>query len=262
MLNRRYLRIKVLQALYAFRQSSESDPGRNLHEMFRNIEIMVELYLYLLQLIVEMKSLAVTRINEAHKKKLPNNEDINPNLKFVNNRMIRILSENDHFQHEISKRKISWEQDGHLLNRLFRELLDSSIYKNYMIQQNDCFEKDRELCCGWIKKIILPMDLIHSHFQSKNIYWYDDFFIVCFNILRTFKGIKEKSIPSTNILLPLYKNRKEDKEFTKRLFLKTIERQSIYTEIIAKKTQNWEIDRIALVDAILMSMAICETTKL
>lgn len=257
MLNRRHLRIKVLQALYAYFQSNEDNFRRTENELMQAVERIQDLYLYLLLTFSEIKSIAENRIEENTKKIRPTEEDLNPNTKFIDNKIILLLEENKELRRLSEERKVNWVGDEHqeMFRKMFLIIKDSEIYFEYMNNETKTFEDDKAFALELFKVEIANSELLYNFFEEKSIHWMDDIDLACSMVLKTLKAVNEGEVIE---LLPLYKVDDDEQEFIRELLRKTISMDKENEALIDDLTKNWELDRIAKMDVILMKMAITE----
>lgn len=257
MLNRRHLRIKVLQFLYAFYQSEEDEYGKHENELMQSIERIYDLYLYFLLTFEELKKQAEQRIEENKKKILLTDKDLNPNLKFVENRIISLLEQNEALKAASEKSKVNWigDEKQELFRKMFLEIREGEVYFEFMDNEVEGFEEDRAFLLSLFKHDIANSTYLYNFFEEKSIHWLDDIDLACSMVLKTIKGFEENK---SNEILPLYKDKEDEIEFVEQLFRKTIAFDKESEALIDQLTQNWELDRIAKMDVILMKMAIAE----
>jgi N utilization substance protein B len=257
MLNRRHLRIKVLQALYAYFQSNEDNFRRTENELMQAVERIQDLYLYLLLTFSELKGIAENRMEEGAKKIRPTEEDLNPNTKFVDNKIILLLEENKELRRLSEERKVNWVGDEHqeMFRKMFLIIKDSEIYFEYMNNESKTFEDDKAFILELFKVEIANSELLYNFFEEKSIHWIDDIDLACSMVLKTLKTVNEGEMME---LLPLYKVDDDEQEFIRDLLRKTISMDKENEVLIDELTKNWELDRIAKMDVILMKMAITE----
>lgn len=261
MLNRRQLRIKVMQALYAFFQSNNDRLDLGEKQLIKSIEKIYELYIFQLSIIIEIVEFAKIRIEEGKKKFFPTEEDLDPNTRFINNSFLNKLSMNRNLLRKIDEYKISWVDETEIIRKIYKEFKDGNEYKTYMKEKENSYSSDKEIVIKLLKKYIGKSQTLQHIYEEKSIYWTDDYHLVTLLIIKTIKGYEEHHDEFT--LLPkLYKEgeleHNEDKAFIKDLFRKTIINSNEYEGIISKKAKNWELDRIAIMDVILIKMAISE----
>lgn len=257
MLNRRHLRIKVLQALYAFFQTEEGDYVKSEKELFSAVERIYDLYIYLLLTFEEVQHIANHRIEENKKKIRPKEEDLNPNLKFVSNEVIESLKSNATLRRMSETRKVNWLGDEHqeMFRKMFIQMRDSETYFEFMNNEQEGFEEDKAFAIALFKAEIANSSLLYNFFEEKSIHWMDDIDLACSMVVKTIKTFQEEE---RHGILPLYKDPEDEQEFIKQLLRKTIVFDKENEALIDELTQNWELDRIAKMDIILMKMAVTE----
>ncbi len=258
MLNRRHLRIKVLQALYAYFQSDEENYRRTEKELFDAIDRIYDLYIYLLLAIPEVKVFAERRIDENKKKIRPTEEDLNPNLKFVNNSIIRKIEESSKLRTISEENKVNWigDEKQEIFRKMFLHIRESETYFEHMNNGVDGFEADKQFLIDLFKVEIANFPLLYNYFEEMSIHWLDDIDLACTMVLKTIKTIDAES--DELVILDLYKDEEDEREFTRELLRKTISMDKENEALIDELTKNWELDRIAKMDVILMKMAITE----
>ncbi len=257
MLSRRFLRIKVMQALYAFFYSDDRSVSKQEKEMFSSFDKTYDLYLHLLLLLIDIRECGRNLIAIRREKRLPTKEDINPNIKFVNNRLFSIIAVNRQLASETKKRNISWGSDSDMAQKIFLKIAESKEYKDYMSSKSTGFREDKKFISDIYREIVSQDEYLQFIFEEKNIHWSDDFDFVNSLVLKTIDYIPE-SADDTMPLALLYKDEKEDKKFAKDLFHKVIENSEEEEKNIQSKTENWELERIAFMDVLIMKMAITE----
>lgn len=257
MLNRRHLRIKVLQALYAFFQSDKRDMLASEKEMFGAIERIYDLYLSLLMTFGELKAKGEHRIEENKKKMLPTDEDLNPNRKFVDNKVIEILENQPELRSQSETRKVNWlgAEEQEIFRKMYFQIRESETYFEFMNNGEEGFDEDVNFAVQLFKHEIANFPLLYDYFEEKSIHWMDDIDLACSMVIKTIKAFEEEG---DNKILPLYKPDDDEKEFVRDLFRQTIAKSEENLKLIDELTKNWELDRIAKMDVILMEMAITE----
>ncbi len=259
MLNRRHLRIKVLQVLYAFFQTEDEDILKSEKLLLSSIDRMYDLYLYFLLTLEEVHQFSAQRIEDRLKKVRPSEEDLAPNRKFVNNPVINHLISNKDLRRKAEERKVNWVGvvENDIMKKLFLHIVESEVYLNYMAAEENSFELDRQFVADLFKKEIANFELIHDYFENKNIFWIDDIDLMCSMVLKTIKTV-EPNDDEKKPILALHKDEEDELTFVKTLIRKTFQMDEVNTQIIDELTKNWEIDRIAKMDIILLKMAITE----
>jgi transcription antitermination protein NusB len=263
MLNRRHLRIKVLQILYAYFQTDDRDARRSEKELMSSINKMYDLYLYFLLIFEELQHFAEKRIDERQHKIRATQEDLAPNRKFADNRVFRHFMLNEDLKKQSEIHKINWvgAVENDLMKKLFLHVTETEVYNDYMNNGQNNFEDDRSFTLALFKTEIANFELLHDFFENKSIYWLDDIDLVCSMVLKTIKQIPEDPAVKQPVLT-LYKDEEDERVFTETLFQKTIEDDAKNDKLINELTQNWELDRIAKMDIILLKMALTELTAM
>ena len=255
MINRRHIRVKVMQSVYAMLQSHNDDIIREEKFLKHSILKLYELYVLNLQLLVEVQKLAARKMELSKKKILATKEDLKPNTKFIDNKIINTISESVSLDGFISLNNIkNWELDDEYVKIIFEELLQSDLYKNYLDTAEKSYKVDKAFVVNFFKEIIAPNDKLADYFEDNMISWVDDIPFVNTWVVKTLGNQKEDKV---FILGNLYKDT-DDENFVSEIFKKTILKHKEYEKDIEDKTPNWETDRIADIDMILIKMAIAE----
>lgn len=258
MLGRRQLREKAMQAIYAWKSAGEDADQRAIEKnMLRGVDQIYDLYIYLLNLLNFQKTIAEHRIELAKNKIFSTEKDLNPNLKFVSNQIFRILDENEELNSYSSKNKqLTWDLLDAYPNSIHKEIIGSEEYTEYMNNPAQSFNEDREFMMKIYEIYIAPNENLHEWLEEQNIHWADDLYIANSMVISTLKSFTPKSSGKIK-LFKVYKN-DEDREFVIDLFRKTIRYDKETLEMIGQKATNWELDRIAMLDLILLQMALTE----
>jgi len=258
MLNRRFLRVKVLQALYGFFSGSYDEMQKGEKEMMKSIDRVFELYIYVLDLLSEIFEIARSDIEMGKQKRVPTREDLDPNLKFVNNRALAILESNEELTRLRERYRVNWKDEFENNRKLYRRLKESEFYSNYMSNRDNDFEEDQRFLKKFFEEYVGDYQQVVAFLEEKSIYWTNDLEAVNVAVSKTIKSLKRDAKAYDHILSPLLKDEADDKEFVKTLYRKCILFNDEYAEMISAKTQNWEAERIAHMDMLLMKMAITE----
>ncbi len=255
MINRRHIRVKVMQSVYAMLKSHNDDLVKEEKFLKFSIQKMFDLYVLNLQLLVEVQKLASKKMEISKKKHLATKEDLHPNTKFVNNRLIKAISDSISLEGYVEVNKVDhWQLNDEYVNIILNDLLKSSIYTAYMSSDEDSFHKDKDFVIQFFKEIIAPNEKLADFFEDTMISWVDDLPFVNTWVLKSFNKQKANK---TFQLGNLYKD-EDDEQFVSKLFKKIMLHQHTYNDDIKEKTPNWEADRIADIDMILIKMAITE----
>lgn len=242
-----------MQALYAYFQHEKGDARQFEKELFKSIDKIHELYFSILSLFESLHHVALVIIDENKNKRLPSESDLKPNLSFINNSLLKGLSENADLKAAVEKRKISWANDLDIVRRLYNEIKAGELFKEYMAKPEHNVADDRAFMIAIVTEYLSQNDVLASMFEEKNLHWADDSFVAFNSVIRTFEAFEGEFK-----MLPLLKDEKDDMEFMSTLFNKTILYKQEFQELIGKHTQNWEVERIASMDMLLMEMALAE----
>ena len=256
MISRRQLRIKALQSLYAYYKTGREDMGRSEKELHYNIEKAYELYHYLLLLILDVILYAESRIDLARNKRIPTQEDLNPNNRFIENRLVDQLRNNDWLLRFVDQHKLNWSNYPELIKDIYTKLLATEEYASYMSAEESGYAEDKKMIIQVFTHVIFPSELLSSIMEEQSIYWNDDLEFITNMIVKTFKKFKEEDGPK-KALMELYKA-DEDREYVVKLYRQTIIHREEYVEYIQQNTRNWDLERIAFMDILIMQMAIAE----
>lgn len=255
MISRRLLRIKALTTLYAFDRRAGDNLQTAENELILSIGKTYDLYHYLLILILDIADLAREKIEIAKQKRIPTHEDLNPNRRFIDNQIIRQIEINQSLRSYTHNRHLSWSDNPELIRNLYNSMLSWDGYTEYTTRIGG-YSDDKKFIGRLINEIIMPSDEFAGVLEEKSIYWNDDLDVALVMLERTLKGFREQAgeeIPLVN----LYKN-EEDERFVKVLLRKAIIHTDEYSGFIDKHTTNWEIERIALMDRLVMVLALAE----
>lgn len=257
MLNRRHIRVKVMQTLYAFKGGESDDFTKDQKFLLFSIDNMYNLYLLLISLLLEVQKRAEDDLQKKQKKHLATKEDKDPNRKFVNNELFKLLNINSQLQDLFKSHKITnWELDSEYIDVIFKAITSSDLYKDYMQTRVSDFKEDKDFIIDIFKDVIAPNDKLYEYLEDKNLTWLDDLPTVNTTILKLLRKVKPTSSES-HFTPKLYKD-VDDKQFAIDLFEKTLLNKTELNKEIELKTKNWDADRIASVDYVLLQMAICE----
>ena len=256
MINRVLIRLKIIQIIYAYYQNG----GKNLEtaekELFFSISKAFDLYNYLLLLMVEVTHYVGNKISKAKRKLAPTEADLNPNMKFIENRFIAQLEVNEQLQNFRENQKKTWDNEPEFIKELSEQILQSDIYKGYMASETSSYAEDRELWRKLYKNFILGNVSLDNVLEDQSLYWNGDKEIVDTFVLKTIKFFDEKAGKKQKLLAE-YRD-EEDREFASMLFRRAILNGDEYRRLISNGTKNWELKRIALIDTLIMQLALTE----
>ncbi|MGV8137567.1 MAG: transcription antitermination factor NusB [Mangrovibacterium sp.] len=256
MISRRIIRIKVLQVLYAYYTSPDKSINNTEKELFFSIQKTYDLYHLILQLPAEIVDYAQSLIELRKKKHFPTEEDLNPNRRFVNNRVINQLRSNKALNKYLEQSKMGWRDEPELVKKLYHSLTETDFYTEYMSSGEHTYADDKKLLELLFAEVILQSNDLNLLLEEKSIYWNDDLDFVVSMIIKTIKKFKEMS-GDDQTLLPFFKD-EEDRDFAKNLFRKCVLNHQDLKKIVEQHTVNWDIERIAFIDNMILELAIVE----
>ncbi|MCL6218040.1 transcription antitermination factor NusB [Zunongwangia pacifica] len=257
MLTRRHIRVKVMQSLYAFNQSENDNLASEEKFLLKSMEEMYDLFVLQLSLLTEIKAHAETFLERSQQKHLATKEDKDPNRKFVQNAVFEILEQNTQLEQIIDDRKLNhWKFDDEYVAILWNEIKESDAFADYMETRDNSFKEDKDFILAIFKKVIAPNDKIYDYFEDKKLTWLDDLPLVNTAVVKMLQKLKQTATPEDK--LPKLFKSIDDKEFAVNLFRKTYLKDAKLSEEMQGKTPNWDKDRIAEIDTVLLKMAICE----
>ena len=256
MINRVLIRLKIVQIIYAYYQNGGKNLDTAEKELFFSLSKAYDLYNYLLLLMVEVTKQANKKLNAAKNKLIPTKEELIPNTKFGENRFIAQLEVNKQLLDFAGNQKKTWENEADFVKSLCEQIMESDIYKEYMASETSSYEEDREVWRKIYKKIIFNNAELDQVLEDQSLYWNDDKEIVDTFVLKTIKRFEEKN-GAKQELLPEFKD-DEDQDFARRLFRRAILNSDYYRHLISENTKNWDLDRVAFMDVIIMQIALAE----
>ncbi len=260
MLNRRHIRVKVMQSIYAMGCTMQN--SLPLEEKFvkESIKESYSLYLLMLDMMVEVHAFAKAHQEKHSKKILATETEKNPNTKFIENQALVKMASNTMLQDELEKRKLkNWRLDDEYVGIIYNALVESSFYEVYMEAGETTFKEDRAFVVQFYTEVLAPNDKLYDYLEDKRLTWLDDLPLVNMTVLKRLQKMKPSS-PESSLLPELFKN-EDDKVFGPELLSKTVGNDEFLTEEITKNTPNWDKERIADVDMVLIKMALCEFLK-
>jgi transcription antitermination protein NusB len=256
MISRRLLRIKALLAFYAFNRKEDDNLAQAEAELMFSITKTYDLYHFLLLLVLDIADVANEKIGQALQKRMPAPEDLNPRRRFADNLIIVQLRKNLALMNYISARKLSWANFSHIPRMMYNKMIIWDVYIEYMHSEEHNYTSDKKFIIKLITILFANSEDLNANLEEQSIYWNDDMEYTAAMIEKTLKRFKADSDENTS-LMPLFKN-EEDEEFVKKLFRKAILNTKKCSELIDTNTTNWEVERIALMDILVMQLAITE----
>lgn len=256
MLSRRHLRIKVMQALYEFFQQENADMARSEKKLQSSIHDIYELFLFELKALALVRQFAEEQVEVKRNKKLPSKDDLDPNLRFVNNRFLTWLNNSDVLDVEWENNNVKWGDQKDFIRSVWRDFQETEEFQEYMTVREGDLKEDVKLAKQLYGLNFAYDERFHQFYEERDLHWSDDLDAAQMLVVKTMRRFDEKTNSSTP-LVPLLKNQ-EDMEFATRLFRKAVVHSKKLEDRITEKAKNWETDRIAVMDIILMKMGITE----
>jgi N utilization substance protein B len=257
MLNRRHIRIKVLQAFYAFSQSNNDDLVSGEKEFMHSMKKIYDLYIYLIQIYIPIKRLANIKIEEAKRSFLEKDKHFFSKA-FVSNNIIKSLESSSQLNKIAVDLKINWEgvEENELIKKLYKTIYTSPSFQEILNSESSNFDDQKFHLINLYKEEICNFELMHHFFEEKSIYWQDDLDHVSSMVIKTLKSI---DADLSFKVMPLWKD--DEKEFALNLFRQAILNKSSNDDILQKYSKNWESERLAKMDSLLMNLAITEAKE-
>lgn len=256
MINRVLIRLKVIQVIYAYYQNG----GRNLEaaekELFYSLSKAYDLYKYLLLLMIEVTQFAERRIDNRRNKLRPTYEDLNPNTRFIDNAFMAQLMQNAQLEEFRANQKRTWDDEGDFVKHLFEKIEQTKAYQEYMAEDALTYEDDRELWRKLYRTTIGQNETIDEILEEQSLYWNDDKAIVDTFVLKTIKRFDPEN-GAEQELMPEYKD-DEDKEFARKLLRTAITGAEAYRKLMENNAKNWDMERFAFMDILIMQVALAE----
>ena len=256
MVNRILIRIKVVQIVYSYLVNKDKSIDTSEKELFFSLEKAYELYHRLLLLMIELTDAQNKRIENARFKYTATAADKNPDTRLINNRFIAQLRENKMLKEYVDRQSVSWVNEPDFIRILLDRLLASDLYKTYLTSEEDSYAVDQDFWKKAFKHIIVENEDLSEILEAQSLYWNDDLETISTFVLKTIKRY-DQSKGAEQELLPMFKD-DEDAEFAKMLFRKTLMNVDVNKALIDQHTKNWEIDRVAFMDIVIMLVAIAE----
>jgi len=261
MLNRRFLRIKVLQALYAYLEAGDTNVVNGIDNLLESIKKLYELFIWQLSFIVETKRFADNKITDNKNKYFPTYDDLHPNMRFVENRVINAIEDNKDFQRKEAAFKINWDGMGsEVVKNYYNIMRESEEYKKYMSDDVDDWNHDKKFLVTMIESYYADLDVLVDFYEEKSIYFCDDYHLVSSMLVKFIGELKKLDVDDR--LPSIYKTGNDtvnsDEEFVKKLFRDVLRNGGEYARLVAENTNNWEKERICVMDMIIMKMAVAE----
>ena len=257
MLNRRHIRIRVLQFVYSWHKSNTADIASLEKHFLKSLNKIEELYLLLLLYILEIRDFAENFSEDSKKKQLPSQNDLNPNKKFIDNLFLKKLRDDSVLIKKVRNSKLSFSNEQNVIKSVYFKMIESELYTSYMSDLTFDFELDKKFIVKLFSKELIEMEVFQDFLSEQAIFWQDDYPFICNMVIKTIKDSNKDKIE----LLELFKNT-DDKDFAFNLLRYSLINSDEYSNLIASKTKNWDLERVAQMDLILMKMALSELLKM
>ena len=249
-----------MQSIYAMHQNGSDNIEGQEKFLFYSIDAIQDLYLIMLSSLIEMAKKEKVFLHLSSQKHLATPEERNPNNKFINNTIFQLLEENNSLSIALENRKITnWNIHDDYINLLLTSLKESKLYAKYMSNTVNTFEEDKQFVIDVFSEIIVPNEKLYEYLEDDKLTWIDDIPVVNTHIVKQLKAIQ--SADDDSFRVPKLFKDAEDKDFAKDLFRKTVLNEKELAKEFDSKTPNWDMDRIAEIDTIILKMAICELLK-
>ena len=260
MLNRRHIRVKVMQSIYAMHKNGSDSIEKQEKFLLYSIDNILDLYLTMLSSLIEIGKKEVVFIEKSGQKHITTSQERNPNKKFINNTILQILSENNSLSIALENRKINhWELNEDYIQILLDSIKNSNFYAKYMANTVNNFEEDKQFIIDIFTELIVPNEKLYEFLEDNKLTWIDDIPVVNTQIIKQLRLIK--SAKDEAFRVPKIFKDQEDQEFVTNLFRKTVLNERELANEYVDKTPNWDSERIAEIDTIVLKMAICEFVK-
>ncbi len=259
MISRRIIRIKALQVLFAYFKGENDSILKAENELFHSITRAYDLYFYLLLLLVELRDHANNRLELARQKLVPSHDDLNPNTRFVENRVIKLIESNPIIQEYWKKSKLSWVNYPELIKKLYQKVSASEYFEAYMNSEANDFVSDRQLLVSILNRELDEFEDLEQCLEEQSLYWFNDVDFIAGMVGKTVKKLTNES--TSRFAIPEMLKDIDDEEFARKLVRKTILNHPQNVKLIDQFTVNWELERIASMDILIMEMAITEITE-
>ncbi len=259
MFSRRLLRVKVLQILYAYHKVQGKTYKSTENDLLHSIERSYDLYHLLMLLILDVEDYAESRIKHAKQKRIPTQEDLCPNTRFVDNRLILQLRKNRQFNSHLEKHPLSWVQYPEIVRNLYNQILDSDLYASYMSNPQTSYKEDKKFIERIYTEIVMNFEELYINLEEQSIFWADDVDFIIKMIVRTLRRFSPDQDEGGSIM-PMF-NENSDLTYAKKLLRATIRNEDRCLELIRVSANNWELDRIAFTDSLILQLAISEAME-
>ena len=259
MFSRRLLRIKVFQTLYAYHKVEGKTYASSDKELMHSIQKSYELYHLLILLILDVIDYAESKIEFAKQKKVQTEADLNPNTRFIDNKLAAQLRNNRDLRKYKLKRSVSWVQYPEIIKNLFISFTESDLYLTYMKEREQAYKYDKKLVERFYSDVVMNYEDLYTNLEEQSIFWIGDVDFVINMIVKTLKKfVADQS--GGGPLMPMFKE-SDDEDYARTLLRKTIQHEKPYLELVKASANNWELERIAFTDSLILQLAISEAIE-
>ncbi|HBG69777.1 MAG: transcription antitermination factor NusB [Bacteroidetes bacterium GWF2_43_63] len=265
MLSRHIIRSKTLQAVYSYVVGGNTDIEKGRRALVDSVEDMRDLIFIQISALLELRDIAERKIEENRHKHVPTDEDINPNLNFIENPLLLHLRDNTHVQNAINGLRMNWADMNDIFRKIYKEVQEWSEYQNHMNSTEQDFASQRQFVVKLFKKFIAFDSNLRALYEEKNLHWGDDSVLTGLMVHAWLKCYDPEK-PETTEFAPLLKPSEgmgddDDKTFMVKLFDKTVQNFGKYDDLIEKHLKNWDIERIIVLDMLVIKLALTEITQ-
>jgi N utilization substance protein B len=259
MFSRRLLRIKVFQTLYSYHKSEGQTYALTEKALLHSIRRSYELYHLLVILMIDVVDFASSQIEQSRQKKMPTREDLHPNTRFIDNAVIEQLRKNGDLRRFLSKTPLSWTEYPEIVRKLFRIISDTEYYQDYMSSDDPSYKSDKQILERIYLDVVMNYEDLYLSLEEQSIFWTNDVEFIIRMIIKTLKKFQSDD-PQGGRLLPMFKD-DDDLDYCKKLLRTTIKNEAAYLELIKASANNWELERIAFTDSLILQLAISEAIE-
>lgn len=260
MVNRRHIRVKVMQSIYAMHQKGSDALEKEEKFLLESIDAIQDLYLIMVSSLIEICKKEIIFLQKSSQKHLATAQERNPNKKFISNAVFKILTESESLSQALKNRKINnWTLNDDYILLLLTDIKNSKLYEKYMHNTTNSFDEDKEFIVDLFSDVIVTNEKLYDYLEDNKLTWIDDIPLVNTHIIKQLSALKSDKNNDFRVT-KLYKDT-EDQLFVQELFRKTVLNEQEFSKEFVDKTTNWDVDRIAEIDTIILKMAICELLK-
>lgn len=259
MFSRRLLRIKVLQTLYSFHKVEGKTYTSSEKDLVYSIEKTYELYHLLMVLMIDVQDYAESKIEQARQKRIPTEQDLNPNTRFIDNVLLHQLRRNDGFRKFLAKTPLSWTNYPEIVRRMYLIIIDTELYDEYMNSEEPSYRNDKRFLERVYSDLVMNFEDLYQNLEEQSIFWIDDVDFVIRMIVKTLRKFNEANDQGAE-LFPMLKE-KDDLAYCRKLVRTTVKNEDEYLGLIKESANNWELERIAFIDSLILRLAISEAIE-